>query len=103
MCTRSPLAVCLLSLLSLAAAQKISFDGRLPANTALTSLDTNNKFFQAKNVVGQNVTFSKAIQLPNVQPSIFDSNTVPLEVTIKYADMLIASQPLHMVLQKHTY
>lgn len=74
----------LLSILSLAAAQKISFDGRLPSGTSLTSLDSNNQFFQTKNVVGQNLTLSKVVQLPNIQPSIFDSNTVPLEVTIKY-------------------
>lgn len=83
--TRSLRSICVSYLLSLAAAQKVQFDGRLPSGTQLTSLDADNKFFQTKNVVGQNLTLSKVVQLPNVQPSIFDSNTVPLEVTIKYA------------------
>lgn len=70
-------------ILSLAAAQKIQFDGRLPTGTNTAVLDATNNFFQTRNVVGQNLTFGKAVLLPNVQPSLFDSNTVPLEVTIR--------------------
>lgn len=73
-----------LSILSLAASQNIQFDGRVPTGTALTAFDAENGLFNSGNVFGQNLSFSQLLQLPDVQGSIFDQNTVPLEVTIRY-------------------
>lgn len=71
------------SLLSLAASQTIQFDGRVPAGTALTAFDADNDLFQSGNVFGQNLSFSKLLQLPDVAGSLFDQGTVPIEVTIR--------------------
>lgn len=75
----------LLSLTSLVAAQKVTFEGRVPAGTKVASFDANNGLFNPSNVFGANLSFSKVLQLPSVSPSLFDVGTVPLEVTIKYA------------------
>lgn len=83
MYSRFTSSVSFLSILSLAASQEIQFDGRIPAGTALTAFDADNTFFASGNVVGQNLTFSQALQLPDIQGSIFDQGTVPLEVTIR--------------------
>lgn len=73
------------ALASLAAAQKIVFDGRIPAATKLTDFDAKNKFFGESNVIGKGLKFSEALLLPKTGASIFDTKggTVPLEVTIK--------------------
>lgn len=73
-----------LSFLSLAASQKIQFDGRVASGTAATAFDTDNGLFQPKNVFGQNLTFGKLLKLPSTQGSIFDQNTVPVEITLRY-------------------
>lgn len=75
--------VSFLSILSLAASQTVQFDGRIPSGTALSAFDADNAFFNSGNVLGQDLTFSQVLQLPEVQGSIFDQDTVPLEVTIK--------------------
>lgn len=85
-------SVSTLSFLSLAASQTIQFDGRIPVGTQLADFDATNTFFGNKNVFGQNLTFSKLLQLPNVQPSLFDSNSVPVEVTIRYVDVFHSFQ-----------
>lgn len=72
-----------LSILSLAASQTIQFDGRIPAGTQLSAFDSDNAFFQSGNVFGQNTSFSKLLKLPDIQGSIFDQGTVPIEVTIR--------------------
>lgn len=75
----------LLSLTSLVAAQKVTFEGRVPAGTKVAEFDADNGLFNPANVFGANLSFSKVLQLPSVSPSLFDVGTVPLEVTIKYA------------------
>lgn len=74
----------LLPFLSLAAAQTIVFDGRVPEGTDLSVFDDTNDFFGADSVFGQNLSFSKVLQFPDVDPSLLDDGTVPLEVTIRY-------------------
>lgn len=69
---------------SLAAAQTIQFDGRVPAGTKLTDFDSANDFFGSTNVLGEGLKFSDLLLLPNVDPSLLDvDNTVPIEVTIR--------------------
>lgn len=71
---------------SLAAAQQIQFEGRVPANTKLTDFDSTNDLFGADNVLGEGLKFSDLLLLPDIEPSLLDvNNTVPLEVTIRYA------------------
>jgi len=74
----------LISLASLAAAQqcKLQFDGRVPGAFGVQSFDAANNIFSPDNVFGQNLQLSKVVQLPAVTASLFDSNTVPVEVTI---------------------
>lgn len=74
----------ILSLLPLAAAQKctLQFDGRIPGTFTAASFDAANAFFSQSNVFGQGLKFSQLIQLPSVTPSLFDTATVPVEVTI---------------------
>lgn len=74
----------LLSFTSLVVGQAIQFDGRVPSGTQVTAFDATNGLFNPANVFGANLSFSKILQLPAVQPSLFDVGTVPLEVTIKY-------------------
>lgn len=75
----------LLFFTSLVAAQKVTFEGRVPAGTKVAAFDANNGLFNPANVFGANLSFSKVLQLPSVSPSLFDIGTVPVEVTIKYA------------------
>lgn len=77
-----------LSLTSLVAAQTIQFDGRVPAGTEVTAFDSDNGLFNPANVFGANLSFSKLLQLPSVSPSLFDVGTVPVEVTIRYVDLI---------------
>lgn len=74
-----------LYLASLAATQTIQFDGRVPEGTKLTEFDSTNDLFGSTSVLGADLKFSDLLLLPNVAPSLFDDNTVPIEVTIKYA------------------
>lgn len=83
MYSRLASALSFLSTLSLAASQNIQFDGRVPAGTQLSAFDSDNALFQSGNVFGQNLSFSKLLQLPSIQGSIFDQDTVPVEVTIR--------------------
>lgn len=72
------------ALASLATAQTIQFDGRVPADTELADFDAANDLFGNENVLGEGLKFSDLLLLPNVDPSLFDvDNTVPLEVTIR--------------------
>lgn len=75
----------LLFFTSLVAAQKVTFEGRVPAGTKVAAFDATNGLFNPANVFGANLSFSKVLQLPSVSPSLFDVGTVPVEVTIKYA------------------
>jgi len=61
----------------------ITLDGRVPNNTPLSAFDTAASPFNPDNTKGQNLTFSKIILLPAVQPSKFDVPTnKALEATI---------------------
>lgn len=73
-------------LATLAAAQIIQFDGRVPAGTPLTAFDADNGLFSPSNVFGKGLKPSELLLLPVISPSLFDiaSGTVPLEVTIRY-------------------
>lgn len=71
---------------SLAAAQTIQFDGRVPENTELTEFDSANDLFGSDSVLGEGLKFSDLLLLPGVDPSLFDDNTVPIEVTIRYVN-----------------
>lgn len=69
---------------SLAAAQTIQFEGRVPAGTKLTDFDAANDFFGADNVLGEGLKFSDLLLLPDIDASLLDvDNTVPIEVTIR--------------------
>lgn len=72
-----------LYLASLAATQTIQFDGRVPENTELTEFDSANDLFGSDSVLGAGLKFSDLLLLPDIDPSLFDDNTVPIEVTIK--------------------
>ncbi|KAJ4393523.1 hypothetical protein N0V93_002735 [Gnomoniopsis smithogilvyi] len=67
---------------SLAATQTIQFDGRVPGNTKLTDFDSANDLFGSDSVLGEGLKFSDLLLLPDVAASLFDDNTVPIEVTI---------------------
>ncbi|KAH8912966.1 hypothetical protein BR93DRAFT_942705 [Coniochaeta sp. PMI_546] len=60
----------------------LQFDGRIPGTFTAASFDAANAFFSQSNVFGQGLKFSQLIQLPSVTPSLFDTATVPVEVTI---------------------
>ncbi|KAK3938689.1 hypothetical protein QBC46DRAFT_291977 [Diplogelasinospora grovesii] len=66
------------------AAQKcaLQFDGRVPSTLTTAGFDATNQFFSSANVLGQGLKFSELIQLPGGTGSLFDTNTVPVEVTI---------------------
>lgn len=75
----------LLVLASAAVAQKcpLQFDGRVPAGSTPASFDETTSPFGTKFVFGQNLTWSKIIELPNVPASLFDTNgTLATEVTL---------------------
>ncbi|OIW32631.1 hypothetical protein CONLIGDRAFT_699488 [Coniochaeta ligniaria NRRL 30616] len=74
----------ILTLLALTSAQKcpLQFDGRIPSTFTPTSFDAANAFFSQSNVLGQGLKFSQLIQLPSITPSLFDTATVPVGVTI---------------------
>jgi hypothetical protein len=74
----------LIALLSLATAQSctLQFDARVTAGTSLSSFDTTSNLFSSSNVFGAGLAFSDLLQLPDVAPSLFDVNTIPIEVTI---------------------
>lgn len=73
-----------LCLTSLTAAQTIQFDGRVPSDTKLTDFDSANDLFGSDSVLGEGLKFSDLLLLPDIDPSLFDDNTVPIEVTIRY-------------------
>lgn len=63
------------------------FDGRIPSTAALTDFDTNNGGdwmpFNPDYIRADAVPWSESLLLPEVEtPSRFDTETVPLEVTI---------------------
>lgn len=64
----------------------------------MKSFDAANGFFNPSNVFGANLSFSKILQLPAVQPSLFDVGTVPIEVTIEYVFDLALRYPSILVL-----
>ncbi|KAK3991101.1 hypothetical protein QBC44DRAFT_341429 [Cladorrhinum sp. PSN332] len=77
------------SLAAVASAQTctLQFDGRIPANLGLAGFDTANQFFSNANVLGAGLSFSQLLRLPAVTGSLFDVNTVPVEVTISDASI----------------
>ncbi|KAK1758980.1 hypothetical protein QBC47DRAFT_436390 [Echria macrotheca] len=81
--------VLLFALSSLAAAQKckLQFDGRVPSNSALTGFDAANQLFSSANVLGAGLKFSQLLKLPAITGSLFDTNTIPVEVTISDASI----------------
>ncbi|EPE10934.1 hypothetical protein F503_06029 [Ophiostoma piceae UAMH 11346] len=83
----------LLALPVLAAAQKCSlqFDGRIPSNLTLAAFDSNNNIYNPSNVFGKGLKFSELLQLPAVAGSLFDTKTVPVEVTISDASIFAPS------------
>lgn len=82
--TFSCLVLNFITLLSLATAQSctLQFDARVTAGTSVFSFDTISSPFSSSNVFGAGLTFSDLLQLPDVAPSLFDANTIPIEVTI---------------------
>lgn len=74
----------ILSELSVVLAQScdIQFDGRVSAGSAVADFDATNNLFSPDNVFGQGLKFSQLLELPAVTPSLFDVNTIPVEVTI---------------------
>ncbi|KAJ9137509.1 Glycoside hydrolase family 131 protein [Pleurostoma richardsiae] len=83
--TRSLRSFAAAVLISHSSAQKCSlqFDGRVPSTFSPVSFDSaNNGIFSSSNVFGQGLRLSQLIQLPAVTPSLFDVDTISLEVTI---------------------
>ncbi|KAK3688852.1 hypothetical protein B0T22DRAFT_162731 [Podospora appendiculata] len=72
----------LLAPLVSAQACKLQFDGRIPATLTAAGFDATNQFFGSSNVFGKGLAFSQLIQLPAITGSLFDTNTVPVAVTI---------------------
>ncbi|KAK4175255.1 hypothetical protein QBC36DRAFT_190332 [Triangularia setosa] len=68
----------------LTSAQRCSlqFDGRVPASLSVAGFDTPNDFFSENNVLGAGLQFSQLIQVPAISGSLFDIDTIPIEVTI---------------------
>ncbi|KAK3317931.1 hypothetical protein B0H66DRAFT_555839 [Apodospora peruviana] len=60
----------------------LQFDGRVPANLGAAGFDSANDVFSPTNVFGVGLSFSQLIQLPAITGSLFDADTVPVEVTI---------------------
>ncbi|KAK0621826.1 hypothetical protein B0T17DRAFT_493998 [Bombardia bombarda] len=60
----------------------LQFDGRIPGTLTAAGFDATNQFFGSGNVFGAGLAFSQLIQLPAIAGSLFDTATVPLEVTI---------------------
>ncbi|KAK4458389.1 hypothetical protein QBC42DRAFT_290603 [Cladorrhinum samala] len=66
----------------------LQFDGRVPANLGLAGFDAANQVFSNANVLGAGLKFSQLLQLPQaVGGSLFDVDTVPVEVTISDASI----------------
>ncbi|KAK1765884.1 hypothetical protein QBC33DRAFT_542795 [Phialemonium atrogriseum] len=82
--SRSFSAASVLSLASSVLAQTctLQFDGRIPADFGVASFDTANNFFSSGNVFGQGLKFSQLLKTPAATGSLFDTNTIPVEVTI---------------------
>ncbi|KAI0131859.1 hypothetical protein BJ170DRAFT_223082 [Xylariales sp. AK1849] len=60
----------------------LQFDGRVPKNFTAATFDTANGVFNPDNVFGQGLQLSQVVQLPVAATSLFDVDTVPVEVTI---------------------
>jgi hypothetical protein len=103
---------------SLVAGQQcdLQFDGRVPGALALAQFDANNNIFSPDNVFGQSksrktedwpapdspdLKLSDAIELPQVTASLFDVDTVAVEVTIRSAPLaylpVLATPPVTLV------
>lgn len=81
------------SLLCVSQAQKcpVTFEGRVPSNFTAATFDTTTSLFNPANVFGQGLKWSQIIQLPAVSGSLFDQNTIPVEVTIDDASIFAPS------------
>ncbi|KAK0741987.1 hypothetical protein B0T21DRAFT_360501 [Apiosordaria backusii] len=77
------------SLVRLTSAQScnLQFDGRIPDTLDVAGFDSPNEFFSESNVFGAGLSFSQLLQLPPVPGSLFDINTIPIEVTISDASI----------------
>ncbi|KAI0105656.1 glycoside hydrolase family 131 protein [Nemania sp. FL0031] len=60
----------------------LQFDGRVPSNFAAATFDTNNGVFNPDNVFGKGLNLGSIVQLQNSLSSLFDVDTIPVEVTI---------------------
>ncbi|KAL2070165.1 hypothetical protein VTL71DRAFT_13191 [Oculimacula yallundae] len=74
----------MLAMVSAAVAQNcpIVFDGRVPAASTQALFDTEASPFNTGFVKGSELNFSQIVQLPTVPPSLFDTTTIPFEVTL---------------------
>ncbi|KAK4655398.1 hypothetical protein QC762_302140 [Podospora pseudocomata] len=66
---------------------RLQFDGRVPPSFGVAGFDTPNNFFSETNVLGAGLSFSQLIQLPAISASLFDIETIPIEVTISDASI----------------
>ncbi|KAH8658177.1 hypothetical protein BX600DRAFT_524509 [Xylariales sp. PMI_506] len=60
----------------------VQFDGRVPSTFLASTFDTTNNVFDPKNVFGRNLTWSHIVKLQTEDSSLFDVQTIPVEVTI---------------------
>ncbi|KAI1000341.1 hypothetical protein K3495_g7856 [Podosphaera aphanis] len=61
---------------------QLQFDARVPANARVADFDVKTSLFSTDNVIGEGLKFSQVIQLPTVQPALFDVKNTAFEVTI---------------------
>ncbi|KAI1427307.1 hypothetical protein F5Y12DRAFT_783419 [Xylaria sp. FL1777] len=60
----------------------LQFDGRVPSDFSAASFNANNGVFDPNNVFGQGLDLGSIIEIQNSLSSLFDIDTIPVEVTI---------------------
>ncbi|KXJ95060.1 hypothetical protein Micbo1qcDRAFT_200507 [Microdochium bolleyi] len=63
---------------------KLSFDGRVPLSSTPETFSSEQSLFNPKYVIGQNLTWAKIIEFPEITPSRFDipAQAKPLGLTL---------------------
>ncbi|TGJ85671.1 hypothetical protein E0Z10_g3096 [Xylaria hypoxylon] len=60
----------------------LQFDGRVPSDFSAATFNTNNGVYNPSNVFGKGLNFGSILEIQNSLSSLFDVDTVPVEVTI---------------------
>ncbi|PGH06805.1 hypothetical protein AJ79_06447 [Helicocarpus griseus UAMH5409] len=88
------LSLSLLAAVSIAAAQTcpLQFEGRIPADATPEFFDESTSLFNTEYNLGADLKWSQVIVFPEVEPSLFDTETRPFEITIN-DDSIFAPSP----------